>query len=190
MRTKVLASALAVALAIVAAAVCLRYAPSAPPPSPPVTGVSASENAGSAPPSASVVMRRAQIARVAVAAPPLSESRAELATPDHADYVLERKAQLLDLIGSNDPSALRTILSELNNQDPEIRKAALSAAVQVGNPEAIPALRNELLWAEDPQEKVQIQEAIDFLQLPPADQVKNEAVAAQAARDTEASVNN
>jgi len=116
-----------------------------------------------------------------VAAAVVADKRADLNAPDHADYVQERKAELLDLTSSRDPSALPAILSELNNQDPDIRQAALSAVVQVGNKDAIPALQNQVAWAEDPREKVAIQDAIDFLRLPPADQIKNEAVAAQAA---------
>ena len=119
--------------------------------------------------------------RAPVAAAVVADKRADLNAPDHADYVQERKAELLDLTSSRDPSALPAILSELNNQDPDIRQAALSAVVQVGNKDAIPALQNQVAWAEDPREKVAIQDAIDFLRLPPADQIKNEAVAAQAA---------
>jgi HEAT repeat protein len=110
-----------------------------------------------------------------------------LNAPDHGDYVQERKAELLDLTTSSDPSALPAILSALNNQDPEIRQTALSAVMQVGNKDALPALKNQLAWAEDPREKVAIQDAIDFLQLPPADQIKSEALAAQTAAQTQSS---
>jgi hypothetical protein len=179
MRIKVIPLFSALALSIVAAAVCYRYAPTSAPPT--TNAVRGGEVASSPAAGVAAPVRRTQIGtRPQDGLRPAQDSRADLSASDHADYVWERKAQLIDLTTSGDPAALRAILSELNNQDPEIRKAALSAAVEVGNQEAIPALKNQLAWAEDPQEKVDIQSAIDFLQLPPADQIKNEAMAAQA----------
>jgi hypothetical protein len=84
----------------------------------------------------------------------------------HDDYVAQRKAQLTDLGTRNDPVSLNTILSELGNSDAEVRKAALNAAVGFGSKDAIPALQNQYEWATDPQEKVDIQKAIEFLRLP------------------------
>lgn len=189
MRIKVILLASALALAIVAAAVCYRYAPSSPPPT---TEVAGSDAGASSPPAvAATPVRRIQIGtRPQDALPSALDSRAESSASDHADYVLERKARLIDLTRSDDPDALRAILSELNNPDLEIRKAALSAAVDIGNQDAIPALKNQLAWAEDPQEKVDIQNAIDFLQLPSADQIKNEAMAAPSAAQPPAAENN
>jgi HEAT repeat protein len=194
MRFKVILFTAALALAIVAAAVYYRYAPGSPPPAPSqtVSDVATSDDGASSPPSAAAAPAR----RTQVGAPqqglllPADESGAELTASNHADYVLERKAQLVDLTTSSDPAALKTILSELNNRDPEIRKAALSATVEVGNPDAVPALQNQLAWAEDPQEKVEIQNAIDFLGLPSADSVKEEAMAAQAANEPPAAEGN
>ena len=67
---------------------------------------------------------------------------------------------------SSDPTDLKTILSELENPEPEIRQTALSATIQFGSQDAIPTLQHEMEWATDPQEKVDIKKAIDFLQLP------------------------
>ena len=188
MRIKVILTASALGLCVAAVAVHFRYSPEPPPAT---TEVGASDGASPAPAPAAPAASRTQIGiRPQEALPLTQDSRADLSSPDHADYVLERKSQLIDLTTSNDPNALRTILSELNNPDPEIRKAALSAVVQVGSQDAIPALKNQLAWAEDPQEKVDIQDAIDFLQLPSAEQVKNEAMAAQNASPPPATENN
>ncbi len=179
--------AVAAGLAIIAAAVYYRF--STPPPATPAA-VTTDHSADSAP-IVSATARRAQSnPRAPAASTAVPDRRADLNAPGHADYVQERKAELLDLTTSRDPSALPAILSELNNQDVEIRQAALSAVVQVGNKDAIPALQNQIAWAEDPREKVAIQDAIDFLRLPPADQIKNEAVAAQGAPQAQSPANN
>ena len=85
---------------------------------------------------------------------------------DHQTYVIQRRAELINLGASDDPANLKIILSEMENPEPELRKAALDAAVQFGSKDAIPTLQNEINWATDPQEKVDIQKAIDYLQLP------------------------
>jgi hypothetical protein len=121
----------------------------------------------------------------AVSAHPTDDVPIPDSTPDNSggdlDPVTARIAQLGDLGTSNDTISLKTILSELNNQEPRIRQAALNASVQFGSPDAIPALRNEMNWAEDPHEKAAIQDAIDFLQLPSVDSVRQEYTAQQAA---------
>ncbi len=96
------------------------------------------------------------------------EDPSRASAPDHAGYVVERAAELGDMATTRDPAALNTILSELNNPDPEIRKVALVATVDFGSQDAIPALQNEIDWTSDPQEKIDLQKAINFLQLPPA----------------------
>ena len=175
-----MATAGAVGLAIIAAAVYYRFS-AAPPQSAPIPAAAvAVEQGAEATPAIPAPAPRTQI----ISRPPsmttaVADRRVDLTAPDHADYVQERKTELLELTTSRDPAALPAILSTLNDPDPEIRQAALSATVQVGNKDAIPVLQNQLAWADDPREKVAIQDAIDFLQLPPADQIKSEAIAAQ-----------
>jgi len=181
--------ATAAGLFIIAAAAYYRFSPAPPNPSAIPVAVTADHNADSAPVVLAPVSR-APFFRPPAASTAVADRRADLNAPDHADYVQERKAELLDLTTSRDPSALPAILSELNNQDPEIRQAALSAVVQAGNKDAIPALQNQIASADDPREKVAIQDAIDFLQLPPADQIKNEAVAAQTPARPQSPANN
>jgi HEAT repeat protein len=180
MRAKVIVAAIAVALVIVISAFYCRFGlVSAPPaPSPPATDEAASDSSSSAFPTISPTAphRNVGATRSLGPLPAQEDAGADLNSPNHSDYVEKRKGELMDLAASDDPAALRTILGELNNKDADIRKTALAAAVEVGSPDAIPTLRNQMAWAEDPQEKVDIQSAIEFLQLPPGDQVKEEAM--------------
>ena len=80
-------------------------------------------------------------------------------------YVNERVAELMDLGAESDTNSLNTIISELTNRDPAIRKAAVEAAVQFGSRDAIPGLQEAILQAEDPEEKAACAKAIEFLGL-------------------------
>ncbi len=80
----------------------------------------------------------------------------------------ERIGILEELSRSRNPSDLTSILIDLKNPEPIIRRAAVRAAVDFGSPEAVPELQNELAAADDPEEKTSLQRAIEFLQLPPA----------------------
>jgi len=57
-------------------------------------------------------------------------------------------------------------MGELENRDPDVRKAALQAAVQSGNRDAIPRLMDAAAQTDDAMEKSDILKAIDFLKLP------------------------
>ena len=74
----------------------------------------------------------------------------------------------MDLAMADDSDSLNTILSELTNRDPQIRKAALEACVQFGSRDAIPRLSDVVSQTDDPKEKAEIVEAIEFLKLPSA----------------------
>jgi HEAT repeat protein len=84
----------------------------------------------------------------------------------HEDYVSQRVAELMYLAMTDDTSSLYSILSELNNNDPQIREAAVTASVQFKNLEAIPALQDAYTRSDDPEEKIRIAKAIDFLATP------------------------
>ena len=81
-------------------------------------------------------------------------------------YAERRAAELMELASQDDPVSLEMILSELTNRDPEIRKAALDAVLQIRSREAIPRLMEAAEQTEDPREKVAIADAIEFLKLP------------------------
>jgi hypothetical protein len=182
MRAKVILSATLLAVAAVWAAVYYHSALNSTP-APEAQGDTTAADSGvqAQPTASSNHLRPIQPALAPKELPAPDVSGRELTASNHADYVLERKAQLMDLTSSDDPGALKTILSALNDPDVDIRKTALTAAVEAGNADAIPALQNQLGWTQDPAEKVEIQNAIDFLQLPSADQVNAEITAAKAA---------
>ena len=77
-----------------------------------------------------------------------------------------RIAELAALATNNDLDSLNLILVSLNDPDSQIRAAALEATIQFRSPAAIPSLQDALALAELPQEKVNLQGAIDFLKLP------------------------
>jgi len=77
-----------------------------------------------------------------------------------------RIAELRDLAAAKEDGSLGAILSELSNPDVEVRRAALDATVEFGDRGAIPALQGAMESNPDPQEKVNIQKGITFLQLP------------------------
>jgi hypothetical protein len=89
-------------------------------------------------------------------------------TPEekHEAYVATRVQELDEMGTSGDLDSLNTLLSELGNREPEIRKAALEAIVQFGSRDVIPKLEDAELQVDDPHEKAAIADAIEFLQLP------------------------
>ncbi len=100
----------------------------------------------------------------------------------HQTYVEKRTEELMDLAMSDDRSSLETILSELTNRDPEIRKAALQATIQFGSRDAIPKLMDVVSQVDDPKEKADIVEAIEFLKLPSATEVAAQSQPRSVAR--------
>jgi hypothetical protein len=99
----------------------------------------------------------------------------------HQAYVDARTAELMDLGMNDDSQSLNAILSELSNRDPEIRKAAVEATVQFGSRDAIPNLTDAAAQTDDPQEKAEIMEAIQFLKLPTLSEAAAQANQAQPA---------
>lgn len=85
----------------------------------------------------------------------------------HEEYISRRTAELTDLAMSDDPTALSSILSELNNPEAKIRDAAVMASVQYKSADAIPALQDAYTRTDEPEEKVSIRKAIEFLEPTP-----------------------
>lgn len=85
---------------------------------------------------------------------------------EYEDYVNRRTAELEDLGMAGDASALLTIESELDSRDPRIQKAAVSAAIQFGSRNAVPALQEAYGHTDDPAQKLNLRKAIEFLELP------------------------
>ena len=105
-------------------------------------------------------------------------------TAEHRDWLQSRGEALMDLSWMDDRASLDTILAELANPDVEIRRAALAATLNFGSRDAIPRLQSAALAAEDPQEKQQLEKAVEHLKLPTLREVlaKKRASAAKAAR--------
>src|SRR2546430_5035409 len=82
-------------------------------------------------------------------------------TPEekYAAYVSQRITELTDLGMENDSNSFNTIISELTNRDPEIRKAAMEAAIQFGSRDAIPFLKQAGLEIEDAAGKAALAKA-------------------------------
>jgi hypothetical protein len=102
---------------------------------------------------------------------------------DNEDYAASRVAELADLAMTDDPQALAEIESELDNPDPRIQEAAVAATIQFGSRDAIPALQMAYQHFDVLEQKVQIQKAIDFLNLPTLSEIASVAVPANGASD-------
>jgi hypothetical protein len=165
MRAKVILSASVLALVVLAPAIYLHYKPAEPAPT---AEVASDDSTNAAPAALPAILHRVSgptQAHDGVAVQ--QDAAADLKAADHEEYVTKRKAELYQLGVSQDPASLPTILTELHNPDPDIRSTALTATMDFGSKDAIPALKNEMSWTEDLQEKIEILKAINFLQLPP-----------------------
>jgi len=91
----------------------------------------------------------------------------------HEEYVDQRVGELMDLAMNDDSASLNTILSELNNSDLDIRKAAIEAVKQFGSLDAIPKLEEAVGRSTEGTDKKALEEAIEFLKLPPLTARKN-----------------
>jgi hypothetical protein len=165
MRPKVLLSALVLAVAILAPALYFHFKPDSPAPDTDNAVAAAPDN--SAPPAQALpsILKRVQGAPSVVGGG-LPDRPVAPAAMSHDDYVTQRTGELIEMGLSEDPQNLKVILSEMENPDAEIRHAALNATIDFGSKDAIPYLQNELAYATDLDEKVEIKKAIDFLQLP------------------------
>jgi hypothetical protein len=158
MRAKVVLFASLLALVILVPAIYIRFKPARPLPAPEQPAEAAAIESAPAPASSHSILKRVTQARPQDDLPP---RQFQFATDTD-----EVKAQLVDLGVSDDPTNLKIILSQLENPNPEIRQAALSATIDFHSKDAIPTLQNEMNWATDLEEKLAIKRAIEFLELP------------------------
>ncbi len=84
----------------------------------------------------------------------------------HEEYVDQRVAEMMDLAMNDDAQSLNSILSELSNNDPDIRNGAIEAVKQFGSLDAIPKLEAAASKTDSPSEKKTLEDAIEFLKLP------------------------
>ena len=86
---------------------------------------------------------------------------------------IEQKVEALaEASAKGDSDAFQLIITALKDPRPEIRKAALEATIQLGSRDAIPVLKELAAKTEDPREKVEILDAIEFLELPSLSEIK------------------
>lgn len=91
-------------------------------------------------------------------------AQAAPASPETHPITVE---ELDDLAMTDNPESLKKILTALTNSDPDIREAAREAAVQFGDVSAAPKLRAAADATKDVDEKKELLDAADFLELPP-----------------------
>ena len=79
---------------------------------------------------------------------------------------------LAEASAKSDSDSFQLIIAALKDERPEIRKAALDATIQFGSRDAILILKELAAKTEDPREKVEILDAIEFLELPSLSEIR------------------
>ena len=150
MRPKVVLLTLVVAMGLVALAVVLKGVGRQEKPE----ARKAPEPAAAAVPAAPIVPNTSNTAAL------LEQVRAaEVAKA--LDEVRELQAK-----GTIQPDATELLLAKVTHPEPEVRRAALAALVQLHATNALPGLEQAEALVENPREKVALMDAIDFLKLP------------------------
>jgi hypothetical protein len=85
---------------------------------------------------------------------------------ERKDFSRQRVSELMQMGATKDAQFFHSVLADLTSDDPAIRRAALTATVDYADRSAIPALQQAADALADPQEKVNLLHAIDFLKLP------------------------
>jgi len=98
----------------------------------------------------------------APAPPPITEEEREEAIGKEVD-------RLSDLQTSRDPQAFSNILVDLYSPEKEIRDAAIDAAEQVHNTNAIPVLKSIAMTNDDTDEQMALLDAANFIATPEGD---------------------
>jgi hypothetical protein len=152
MRPKIVLLSLVVAGGLVALAVVLKAAFGGHPDQQVVAPAAAPEQpAGSPPPLSPNASNNAAV---------VEQLRAkELAK--ELDQVRELLAQ-----GPSDPATPELLLNKVTSREPEVRKAAVEALVQLNATNVIPGLEQALNQTDDTREKAILLEAINYLKLP------------------------
>lgn len=113
-----------------------------------------------------VPARKAPRNIAAAGLPEAIESPHAPGSPQNEAWVAKRVEELEGLAWFNDAASLDRILAEMRNTQPEIRKAALEAAVAFGSKDAIPKLEILARGTNDLKEQKAIADAIEYLSLP------------------------
>jgi hypothetical protein len=89
-----------------------------------------------------------------------------------ADYVQKKIDRLQALQANDDEASLNEILAELTNTNPVIRHEAIEATIQFGGHTAVPVLRDLAARTSDSDEKKELLDAADFLELPTLTEIR------------------
>jgi CheY-like chemotaxis protein len=90
-------------------------------------------------------------------------------TPEDREAAIKAEQnRLYDWSMNNDPQSLSSILIDLHSPEKEVRLAAIEAAKQFDDTNAIPVLKAEAASSDDTQEAIAMLEAADFLSIPDA----------------------
>lgn len=87
---------------------------------------------------------------------------------EHGAWVDDKANELVKLSWKNDSDSLKQILAELENPEPDIRKAALLAAANFGSRDAIPYLESLVATSTDAEEKIALIQTAEQLKMPTA----------------------
>lgn len=87
---------------------------------------------------------------------------------EHQTWVDARADELVKLSWMDDSASLKQILSELENPEQEIRKAALRATANFGSRDAVPYLESLVATATDSEEKIALIQTAEQLKMPTA----------------------
>jgi len=160
MRPKVVIVILLAGLAGVTGILLIKHLVSPPPPAP----IAITEAKPAAPQTAPPIAKVPPSAPAPVAAAPVVTNTL---TPEQRQAAIDAEtARLQQWSMNDDPQSLSNILADLSSPEKEIRDAAIDAAEQFGNTNAIPVLKKLAANDGDPEEKAALLEAAHFLSLP------------------------
>ena len=110
-----------------------------------------------------------------VPAPEIRPANSPTPKADSPGEVLEKSSRdaaigkMQEASTSYDPAELPVIRPYLNSQDPELRAAAVDAMIVLGDASAGPMLREAAKTMDSPEEAKKMQQAADYVELPPVD---------------------
>jgi hypothetical protein len=109
----------------------------------------------------SPVASRVQPSLVDTNAMAIAEQLREAELAKQLDEVRELQAE-----GWASPTTTSLLLSKVTHPEPEVRKGAVEALVQLHATDAVPGLEQALGHLENPRDKVAVMDAIEYLKLP------------------------
>jgi hypothetical protein len=103
-------------------------------------------------------------------AAPISSNAAAIVEQVRVAEVEKELERIHELIseGVGNTTVTPLLLAKITNPEPEVRKAAVQALVQLNDTNAIAGLEQAVALIEDPREKVEILDAVNYLKLPSA----------------------